>query len=285
MVRLVLSVAVACAAEPPAPPAAAPVTATPVVPALPAPAAPVLATSGELAGSCEASALVRVGDRWIVGDNEAEALLFVYDAAWQPLPDEPLKPPVEDVEALALLDGRLVVVGSHSLNRKGKPRPDRHRILGLGPRPVELDAAPFGAALDIEGAVAWRGQVWLGLRGPVRGGVTTLVRVSTGADYGRIEQIVPLDLAGDGIRELTPWGEALLVVSGPVADSGRPFALWSLAAPDAAPVRLAATLPAGAEGAWVDGDRVVYVLDGKGEPGACETPSRWGSERLTPGPG
>lgn len=263
---------------PPAPPPLPPIT----VPSGPVPetVAPARAPLTPLRDACEPSALVELGGRFVVGDNEVEDQLYVYDATMTPLAPVPLPVPVEDIEALAVLDGQLVVVGSHSVNKKGKPKPDRHRILGLGPQPVALAEEMLGAGLDIEGAAVWRGHVWLGLRGPLAGDKAQLVHVATGAKAGQIEQIATFDLGGQGVRELVPWGDALLVVAGPVRDEAGEFSVWRLSAPEAAPERLPVTLPGSSEGAWVVGDRLRFVVDGAGEPGACVTPGQWGEVPL-----
>lgn len=276
---LLLLIGCACGRTPEsAPPAALPSPAA-------APASRELAAGSALPLSCEPSALVHTAGGWVMGDNEDENTLFRLGEDMALLDRPPLSTPVEDVEALALLGDALVVVGSHSTNRSGKPKPDRHRILLADGRVFALDLAGFPVAdeVNVEGAVGLGGELVLGLRAPLAGTQARLLVVDTGATAGRITRTVPIDLGGAGVRELTPYRGGVLVVSGSPADSAQPFGLWWLASLGAAPVRLEATVPTSAEGAWVVGDSTLrVVIDGDGEPGACKTAGRWMDIPFTP---
>jgi hypothetical protein len=275
--------------------------------AAPTPAPPPEETTGSawatIPGLCEASALApaaALGDRapegaaWVVGDNETRDRLFLFDADFAPLGALALATPIDDVEALAVTPSGVLVVGSHSTNRKGEPRPQRAQVGLLGEAAHRLDlgaCAPCEAArvlrtgaggLDIEGAVHWAGRTWLGLRGPLDGGKALLVPLE--GDVAGAPRAI--DLAGDGIRELTPWGDGLLLVAGPVDDTPRAHRLWWLAAPEATPVLLDLRLPPSSEGIAVGADgRLTVVTDGSGKPGApCETPATWAKLPLPPPP-
>ncbi len=228
-----------------------------------------------LAVSCEASALVHRGSEWIVGDNESEDRVFVYDESMQLLREEPIAAPIEDIEGLALAGNELIVVGSHSLSKKGKPRPDRHRILGLGAPAIALQFAGVDAA-NIEGAAFWNGSLTVGLRAPLFAGKARLMAVAGGAQAGMILSTTDIDLAGAGVRALAPWKGGVLIVGGPTSDQDVSHSLWFLPALGAAPMLLPEVLPPSTEGIWADGTRLRFVVDGDGEPGACKEPSRWG---------
>ena len=234
------------------------------------------AADERVAGSCEASALLWDGQGFVVADNEQDDRLLRFDAAWSPAGTVALPHPIEDIEALALApDGGLVVVGSHSVNKKGAPQPERRRIahqVGGAWQLVEPDLAGFGPALNIEGAARWQGAVWLGLRGPLTDGEAQLLRLSE--DLSRVTETRRLDLGGLGIRALSPQGDDLLVIAGPVEDGGQAHGLWRLS-PSGPPRRLEPALPASAEGLAIGGDGRLYIVidgDGKGEP--CAVPSR-----------
>ncbi|MSQ02774.1 MAG: DUF3616 domain-containing protein [Myxococcales bacterium] len=228
-----------------------------------------------LAVSCEASALVHRGTEWIVGDNEAEDRVFVYDDAMQLLREEPLASPIEDIEALALAGNDLVVVGSHSLSKKGKPRPARHRIVGLGAPALALQFPGVDDA-NIEGAAYSNGTFLVGLRAPLFAGRARLMEVAGGAQAGMILRTTDVDLAGAGVRALAPWKGGLLIVGGPATDQDVPHSLWFLPALGAVPMLLPVVLPPSTEGIWMEDTRLRFVVDGSGEPGACKEPSRWG---------
>lgn len=244
---------------------------------------------GALPDACEPSALVHVGETWIVGDNETEDRLFVYDEAMRPLAARPLASRVEDVEAVAVDGAQLIVVGSHSRNKSAKLKPDRRRILdGAASYALDFSAcagcvavepmAPNDGGLNLEGAAMLAGKLVLGARSPLDGGKAMLFTVSrTGKTAGQIEATTLLDLRGLGVRELAPFRGGLLVLAGPPVDGAAPHHLWWLPALDAAPVDLGVDLPTSAEGLWPrDDTHLRYVVDGDGEAGACKVAGVWG---------
>lgn len=182
--------------------------------AAPAPAAPTALGSHPL---CEPSAALAMPDGSVlIGDNEVEHQLFVaryadgvlHSPAGQDFAQPDAKADgIEDIEALAGIDGaRVLVVGSHSRNKKCALQPERRR-LGVGSERVktsdgewaEMVASAsacrenlFGGAdgedigrlcaaivaaegaedctgtFNIEGALTdAAGRTWLGLRAPV----------------------------------------------------------------------------------------------------------------------
>ena len=282
MVRLLLVLA-ACSrgASAPAPSPSAP---------SPRAAAPV---GGVLTDACEPSALVRLGESWIVGDNETEDRLFVYDSGMKPLPSLALGRTVEDVEALVVDGARLLVVGSHSRNRFGKEKPNRRWVIDEAGGSFALDLtgcpaclaaeplAPNDGGFNIEGGVLVGEDLALGLRSPLEQGQALVLIVSRGAEAGHIQQVLRLPLEGAGVRDMIPFRGGYLVIAGPPADADTPHSLWFLSRLDAAPERLPVTLPASAEGLWpIDDHHLRYVVDGDGKPGACENPGRWADIEL-----
>lgn len=269
------------------PPAASPSSA-PAGAATSAPAAPS-AAGGVLAGLCEASAIVRAGDGYLVGDNETEDRLHGFTRTFQPAAPRLLSAPVEDVEALVQLDGGLLVVGSQGANKNGKRKPGRELVLLDGHGPVRPDLSgceeceavrtlpPKEGGLSVEGAAGWAGSLWLGVRSPAPGGKALLLRMEGDAATSlRVGGRVELDLGGFGVRDLATHEGALLVLAGPVDGREAPHRLYRLARPDAPVERLAPALPPGAEGIVVDEGALVVVTDGDGEPGEpCKTPARW----------
>jgi hypothetical protein len=254
-------------------------------------AAAPAADSGFLEGLCEASAIVPWDGGYLIGDNETEDRLHAFDLDFRPRPSRPLAARVEDVEALAIRhDGRLLVVGSQSANKNGTPKPDRERVLLDGASPVRPDLsacaaceaargiAPKQGGLSIEGAAWWGApgaspSLWLGVRSPR---AMLLRTVGDPAASLRAAEVVPLDLGGYGVRDLTVHDGALYVLAGPRDATDATHAVYRIAGPGAAPERLAVALPAGAEGLLVEAGALVGVTDGDGEPGGpCATPARW----------
>ncbi len=307
---------VCCAA--PASPASAPAApATPSTPRLPAARAGVWTET-----LCEPSALVWSTQGWIVGDNEKEMGVYLLDDALQPTrllafsPDESVR--VDDIEALT---GDLVV-GSHSRTRKGQGRdekPDRFKVLvrntgASGTLDLSALQGDDGARLrgaqdtdltrthpgldpfNIEGAAMVGPSLLLGLRGPLDDDHKALVLVSpppSSAGPMTVSRVLHLDLGGEGVRELTPWRDGLLVVTGPSdGDAATPGStaprahhLWWWPKLDAPATRLDVSLPGSTEGAWpLDPTHLLVVIDGKkaadpapGEPKSrrCEVPGAW----------
>jgi hypothetical protein len=232
-------------------------------------------TSGILAGVCEASALIWVEGHWLVGDNEVNDRLFVYDAQFQATGTVPVVPPVEDIEALATDGSRVFVVGSAGRKKSGKPAPERRRVVELGkgevPIPWEncpecgLDLPPEDGGINIEGAAWWKGGLWLGFRSPVVGGKTRLWRPDGG-------ELLQEDWGGAGVRDLSVRGGELLLLLGPSVKEERPFQLRSLSGTPGP------SLPEGAEGLGVSPDGSLWVVTDGGwsqDMAGCKKPSRW----------
>lgn len=245
--------------------------------------------TGVLAGLCEASAIVRTGDGYLVGDNETEDRLHAFTRAFQPMASWSLSSPVEDIEALALGNDGLLVVGSQGASKKGKRKPDRELVLLDGHPPVrpdlsacaECEAArplpPKEGGLSVEGAAFWAGRLWFGVRSPApRGKALLLGMDGTPTTELRTSERVELDLDGFGVRDLTTHEGALLVLAGPVDGRGGPHRVWVLDRPEGTPTVLPIELPSGAEGIVIEEGALVVVTDGDGQPGKpCKEPARW----------
>jgi hypothetical protein len=228
--------------------------------------------------------------RLLLGDNEASDVVYDVSADLSAL--TPVRVgQIDDVEALAGTASDLWVVGSLSANKDGERRPARERFLhgGVAVRPTlaicpaceaARTLAPKKGGLNVEGALVIDGRLWLGLRSPLADRKAILLRMTP--DGSRAEQMLSLDLGGEGIRELVAVPEGILVLSGPTDDAPAPHHLWLLAAPGGTPRRLAIELPPHTEAVAVKGASLLWVTDGDGKPGACKTPSMWGVEPLPP---
>ncbi|RVH05448.1 DUF3616 domain-containing protein [Sinorhizobium meliloti] len=84
--------------------------------------------------------------------------------------------------------------------------------------------------IDVEGLALMGDRVFIGLRGPVVGGLAVVMELFIDETF-RIKSTRPffLNLQGLGVRELTHDGASLLVMAGPVGEAPGPFALfrWS----------------------------------------------------------
>jgi hypothetical protein len=92
---------------------------------------------------------------------------------------------------------------------------------------MELPSKENG--LDIEGLTIFRNQVYLGLRGPVIDNIAIIAAIGMRRDAAFDAATVLLnfvDLGGLGVRDLTRWQGAILILAGPVSSADGPFALY-----------------------------------------------------------
>jgi len=226
-----------------------------------------------LAGVCEASALL-VSERapgvatLTVADDEIDDRLFVFthDARGVTASGTVAFPSgarVSDIEALAEVGTRFVVVGSHSVSKKGRlakrarvvelevtsadgapPRAAKERDHGAWLALAKGDVQRCGAlfvegaraampalcpalGIDVEGAfVDDEGRLWLGLRAP---------RVERRAVFLRVRDEGPgfdrsafVDLGGFAVRDLAREGPTLFVLAGPSDDSEQPGRVYAV---------------------------------------------------------
>jgi len=256
------------------------------------------ATDDILPGLCEASTMVPWRGGYLIGDNETEGHLFAFYASLAHGEPLPLGVMVEDIEALATMPQGLLVVASQGANKKGKQRPLREQVLLLGASPVRPDLTlcelceerrplpPKEGGLSTEGAAWWRGALWFGLRSPLVDGRAILLRMEGDPSVElRAVEMVTVDLEGQGVRELVPEGDALLILAGPSGKATGRHPLFRLEAPTSVAEPLALDLPSSAEGfVKLDDGRVLYVTDGDGEPGEpCRVPATWGTVEFDDG--
>lgn len=273
-----------------------------------------LATLGEFP-LCEPSAALRAPwdqSLWVVADNEVHEQLFLFRESGSRLePAGTIAMPAQnrprDIEALANVDGELLVVGSHSARRDGSRSAKRHRMRWLRHRDGSLeevtasdasnarlapeetciahlfgDPPPEGAervcavlaesprALNIEGAVTVNGRTWIGLRAPLVDERAVMLRL--GARGLNADQVVLLDLDGRGIRELALEGSNVVGIAGPTDDAAPGFFRFELRLGSALEqsVTRKGPLPAFSEGLWSRG----VVIDGDQGGRRCDEPAR-----------
>lgn len=212
-------------------------------------------------GTCDASAAVRVGDRWVVGSDEDD-VLRAYDPSrgGRPVSEFDLDAThavdgERDIEAVVEAPEGLWWVGSLGREADGDPAPGRARrvLTRIAPGSTGLDFqalddradlldrlrvapewavvgpeaernAPKEGGLNLEGAArAADGTWWLGLRSPLDGALALLAELPE----GKIPRIHPVDLGGTGVRDLVRDGDGFLLLSGPSGEKGVTSAVWN----------------------------------------------------------
>lgn len=233
--------------------------------------------SGTLDGPCEASALIRDGDGWLVADNEVDDRLFRFDGSWRGRGTAPLVDGIADIEALAADGTRTLVVGSHSARKDGARDPRRERFAFLGSPSFQPDLSGLGlgaVAPDIEGAAFHAGRWWIGLRAPLAPGGRAIL-ADLGADARAVVAVREIDLGGRGIRDLASDRGRLWILAGPSGAGDAPHRVYVMDGLGV-PADTGREAPGGAEGlAVAEGGKLLVVTDGSGKPGACKQPSRW----------
>jgi hypothetical protein len=92
---------------------------------------------------------------------------------------------------------------------------------------MELPSKENG--LDIEGLTIFRKKIYVGLRGPVIDNVAMIAAIERGENFTLDEHGLFLhfvDLGGLGVRDLTRWKGAILILAGPVSSADGPFKLF-----------------------------------------------------------
>lgn len=221
-------------------------------------------------GTCDASAAVAVGDRWVVAGDEDD-VLRVYDPTRGGAPVVSLGLSAlfgvsaeRDLEAVAVLGDEAWWVGSHGRKKGGDEAPDRAVVLptrlswdgthvgirAVGPLQKDLldrlSQAPgvsdwLGPAstlppktaggLNIEGAARTAdGTLWIGFRGPLDADGRARVVALTPQGGG----VHALDLRGRGVRDLVVQGSDLMVLAGAVTAADEGFAIYRWSPPEGA---------------------------------------------------
>jgi hypothetical protein len=133
-------------------------------------------------------------------------------------------------------------LASVKIGKKGRPRWKTARALPFnGKRSLrgvlkrDKQLAPFlkiptkENGLDVEGIVATKKSLFLGLRGPVIATKAVLLEFPLKTALrkpGKRMRKHLLDLGGLGVRDLGRRGEEVLILAGPVTSTGGPFRLF-----------------------------------------------------------
>lgn len=213
----------------------------------------------------EASGVCRMGDSLVVaGDEETQSLWLASDEgkiekvkvngdAW------------DDLEGLATVsENKFFAVTSHSRSKKGKRKPERERLMLMSMEGKKIDifqswslregvlpllekslgndidmktvesATANEGGFNIEGLAYREGKLFLGLRSPVTKSGKAVIVVIKNADEllkGKapaFDQILSIDLAGNGVRSLDANKKGLLILAGSRNDTAENFALSQL---------------------------------------------------------
>ncbi|MCC6233786.1 MAG: DUF3616 domain-containing protein [Verrucomicrobiales bacterium] len=224
-------------------------------------------------GMCDASAIVPLGRQYQLIADDEDNVLRLFDrqrggrALWATdlsrfLQVDPQEPEV-DLEAAARLGDRIYWISSHGRNRKGLPRPSRHRFFATAivergglptvepiGRPVttllhhmlaDPRLAPLGLpaaslrppkasnALSIEGLVALPdGRLLLGFRNPQPFGKALIVPLDNPAEViegrpPRFGDPLLLDLGHRGIRGMGTHRDRVIIAAGAHDGAVRPL--------------------------------------------------------------
>lgn len=246
-----------------------------------------------------------------MADNEVHEQLFLFrESGTRLVPAGTIAMPARnrprDIEALANVQGELLVIGSHSARKNGSRSPKRHRMRWLRYREGALeevsasdasnsdlgahcvdhlfgDPPPEGAervcavlqanpsVLNIEGAVTdGNGRQWLGLRAPLVDGRAVMLRLA--ARGLNADKVVLVDLGGAGIRELHREANTIVGIAGPTDDAPEGFFRFELSLGSALEQRAQRRedLPPFSEGLWSRG----VVIDGDQGERRCRQPAR-----------
>jgi hypothetical protein len=185
--------------------------------------------------------------------------------------------PETDIEGAARVDNVIYWITSHGRNKAGEWRESRRRFFAtaIEGEGTDVRLKPVGrpyrklledlashrgledlklvdamgrapkeeGALNIEGlAAGMEGTLWIGFRNPIPEGRAVLVRLLNPAEViegeaARLGEVVRLELAGRGIREMTWSGHDYVIVAGSFDGKGR-SRIYRWPGPGMAPRRL-----------------------------------------------
>ena len=156
-----------------------------------------------------------------------------------------------DAEGVAYDAGYFYVLGSHSANKKGEPQPSRHRLFrvkvdqrtgtptSLGPDGTPSEVRDLDAVIaaipalkphigeapgeglhgvNLEGIAVSKGNLYIGLRGPVVNGKATILSLPINFRSAKREPVRSCELAlgeGQGVRDLLTYRGGLIILAGP----------------------------------------------------------------------
>lgn len=148
--------------------------------------------------------------------------------------------------------------------------------------------------LNIEGAVQFRSQQWIGLRAPLmmddsgRRDLAVMLRLAL-PETSQVEDAALLDLGGLGIRALSHDANWIYGIAGPATKATGAFRLFRFAAdrlsgPHPIKVEFLSQLPDSAEGLVIDDGNAVVIIDGGVDhfSKTCSKPARYRFLRVTP---
>lgn len=205
----------------------------------------------------EASGAAKVGTDLVIAGDEESGMLWVNDGA------ETKEVKVkgtkwDDMESLATVSEKsFFAMTSQSLTKKGKRRPEREQLFLLEKSDQKISvkkswqmrdeilaflkvnlagsldmkivesASPDEGGLNIEGLTYISGKLYAGLRSPVtKSGEAIILEISDAETSPAITAFRTIKLQGNGIRGLETQGNSMMILSGPVDDSGDEFGLY-----------------------------------------------------------
>lgn len=241
----------------------------------------------------DSESLVRLGDElWVMGSLSRNKSCEVRGKRWEV---HVAKPSAFTAAGLARIEtSRVLERKTPEIEKiEGSEADCRALLFGGLPESAAVCAAivagaagPAGQpcdALNVEGAAAIDGRVWVGLRSPVVEGSAILARVAAGHDAIAFDAIRRLDLGGLGVRELVVRGDRLYGIAGTELDAsaGETSKLFSVPLAGLAsgelPVEiLDPSLPPSAESFRLGEGEVTYFIDGStGDAvGRCAQPAQ-----------
>ncbi len=242
----------------------------------------------------DAEALVRLGDElWIVGSGSRDKACERKPGRWRIEVGRPAAFTAEGLGAMATervlsLDGEVVArleADVASCVRELFPGevPLAAEVCAAIVEGARAAAAGEGCAStpNVEGAAAWDGRVWLGLRAPVVDGHAVLARLAPSHDRWAFDAVRLVDLGGLGIRELAVDGDRLVGLAGAPADGGAGTATFAVPLAALSEPRVAADLgprdlpPTTEAFARVDGSTLFLVDGDAGDGPSCKHPAGW----------
>ena len=213
----------------------------------------------------EASAACRVGETLLIGgDEEPQAMWLVNDSGkiskikvngstW------------DDLEGMAKFDAtNFFALTSHSRTKKGKRKAEREQLMFAAFKPNRIDilkkwslreqviqllekelakeldmrivesASPDEGGLNIEGLALLEEKLYLGLRSPLTKSGKALILVINNAKAllegatPAFDNVISVDLSGNGIRGLDTRKNGLLILAGSSTDAAENFGLLQL---------------------------------------------------------
>jgi hypothetical protein len=237
-------------------------------------------------GMCDASAAAAIDDEHFIAASDEENILRIFsNHAGGPalkqqdlsrfLELDPAKPET-DIEGAARIGNRIYWISSHSRNRHGRVRPDRHRFFATDVNATNLTITPVGKpytyllndlikdpqlkqykldeasrlppkakdALNIEALAATpEGHLLIGFRNPIPKGKALIVPMLNPEEvikggHARFGAALELDLGGDGVRDMALRDDKYVIIAGSAQGGGASrLYRWKIGKDDAKEVK------------------------------------------------